>query len=56
MSSHYVPSESTNRQFVTLCCSVLQCPAIFCSVLPALQCVAVCCSVLQCVAVCCSVL
>ena len=36
-----------------MCCSVLQCVAVWCSVL---QCVAVCCSVLQCVAVCCSVL
>jgi len=36
-----------------VCCSVLQCVAVWCSVL---QCVAVCCSVLQCVAVCCSVL
>jgi len=36
-----------------LCCSVLQCVAVYCSVL---QCVAVCCSVLQCVVVCCSVI
>jgi len=36
-----------------VCCSVLQCVAVYCNVL---QCVAVCCSVLQCVAVCCSVL
>jgi len=36
-----------------VCCSVLQCFAVFCSVL---QCVAVCCSVSQCVAVCHSVL
>jgi len=33
-----------------VCCSVLQCGAVWCSVCP---CVAVCCSVLQCVAVCC---
>jgi len=46
-----------------LCCSVLQCVAVRCSVLQCavvccsvLQCVAVRCSVLQCVAVCCSVL
>jgi len=32
----------------TMCCSVLQCVAVCCSL-----CVAVCCSVLQCVAVCC---
>ena len=36
-----------------MCCSVLQCVAMYCNVL---QCVAVCCSVLQCVAMCCSVL
>jgi len=36
-----------------LCCSVLQCIALWCSVV---QCVAVFCSVLQCVAVCRSVL
>ena len=36
-----------------MCCSVLQCIAVYCS---ALQCVAVCCSVLQCVIVCYSVL
>ena len=40
-------------QCVAVWCSVLQCDAVWCSVL---QCVAVCCSVLQCVAVCCSVL
>ena len=49
-----------------MCCSVLQCVAVRCSVLSWIyaearhialfQCVAVCCSVLQCVAVCCSVL
>jgi len=39
--------------FLTVCCSVLQCVAVCCSVF---QCVAVCCSLLQCVAVCCSVL
>ena len=51
-----------------MCCSVLQCVAVCCSVLhksamditdvylQLLRCVAVCCSVLQCVAVCCSVL
>ena len=47
-----------------MCCSVLQCVAVCCSVLlesvqgdlRRIQCVAVCCSVLQCVAVCCSVL
>jgi len=49
-----------------LCCSVLQCVAVCCSVLLYLlrslvgtrsivfQCVAVCCSVLQCIAMCCS--
>ena len=65
------------KQCVVMCCSVavcynvLQCNAVWCSVLQRgavckmssvvilmvkLQCVAVCCSVLQCVAVCCSVL
>ena len=55
-----------------VCCSVLQCVAVCCSVysitcesscmasrheyIPAMQYAAVCCSVLQCVAVCCSVL
>jgi len=50
-----------------VCCSVLQCVAVWCSAssdrsyeddyaCSVLQCVAVCCSVLQCVAVCCSVL
>ena len=43
----------STTQYMTVCCSVLQCVAVCCSVL---QCVAVCCSVLQCVAVCCSVL
>jgi len=55
-------------QRVAVCCSVLQCVAVRCSVLHTakdtspvaarhpLQCAAVCCSVLQCVAVCCSVL
>jgi len=37
----------------TVCCSVLQCVAVYCCVL---QYVAVCCSVLQCVALCCTVL
>ena len=44
---------------VAVCCSVLQCVAVRCHVLPnggVLPCVAVCCNVLQCVAVCCSVL
>jgi len=40
-----------------MCCGVLRCVAVWCSVCcSVLQCVAVCCSVLQCVAVCCSVL
>jgi len=47
-----------------MCCSVLQCVKVCCSVLLEVQCdgrrtvvcAAVCCSVLQCVAVCCSVL
>jgi len=46
-----------------VCCSVLQCVAVYCSVLQCiavycsvLQCIAVCFSVLQCVAVCCRVL
>jgi len=39
-----------------VCCSVLQCVAVGCSVLRLVQCVAVCCSRLQCVAVFCSVL
>ena len=38
---------------VTVCCSVLQCAAVWCS---ALQCVAVRCSVMRCVAAWCSVL
>ena len=49
--------------FVAVCCNLLQCVAVRCSVLQcvavccsALQCVAVRCSVLQCVAVCCSAL
>ena len=42
--------------FAQVCCSVLQCVAVCCSVFQrvvssVLQCVAVCCSVLQCVAV-----
>ena len=36
-----------------MCCSVLQCFAVYCSVV---QCVAMCCNVLQCTAVCCNVL
>ena len=32
-------------QYVTVCCSVVQCVAVWCSVL---QCGAVCCSVVQC--------
>jgi len=40
-------------EFLSACCSMLQCVAVRCSVL---QCVAVCCSVLQCLAVSCSVL
>ena len=51
-------------QCVAVCCSAMQCDAVFHSVLltvcgnalQMLQCVAVCYSVLQCVAVCCSVL
>jgi len=43
----------TTRVREKLCCSVLQCVAVYCSVL---QCVAVCCSVLQRVAACCNVL
>jgi len=38
-------------QLHQVCCSVLQCVAVYCSVL---QCIAVCCSVFQYVAVCCS--
>ena len=53
----------SSRFRTVVCCSVLQCVAVCCSVLPftgyngrivccsVLQCVAVCCSVLQCVAV-----
>ena len=44
---------AVNFERCIVCCSVLQCVAVYCSVL---QCVAVCCSVLQCAAVCCSVL
>jgi len=41
---------------VAVCCSVLQCVAVWCSVSRLkLQCVAMCCSVLQCVAVWCGV-
>ena len=50
------PPEGGNGallQCVAVCCSVVQCGAVWCSVL---QCVAVCCSVLQCGAVWCSVL
>jgi len=51
-------SISMGGQLVAVCCSVLQCVAVFrvavCRSVS--QCVAVCCSVLQCVAVCCSVL
>ena len=55
-------------QYVAVCCIMLHCAAVHCSVLQyvavrtlqcvvhVLQCVAVCCSVLQCVAVCCNVL
>jgi len=39
-----------------VCCSVLQCVAVCCSVSQILRCVAVCCSMRQCVAVCRSVL
>jgi len=38
---------------VAVCCSVLQCVAMWCNVV---QCCAVWCSVVQCVAVCCSIL
>jgi len=51
------------RVSVQVCCSMLQCFAVFCSVLQCfavwcsvVQCGAVCCSMLQCVAACCSVL
>jgi len=52
------------KNYVAVCCSVLQCVAVCCSVLlelmieaaKAKECVAVCCSVLQCVGVCCSVM
>jgi len=45
----------TRTLCVAVCCSVLQCVAIW-HELCVLQRVAVCCSVLQCAAVCCSVL
>jgi len=62
-SSKTLYGSSLVLQCVAVCCSVLQCVAVYrkidisffavyCSVL---QCVAVCCSVLHCVAVCCSV-
>ena len=41
---------------VWVCCNMLQCFAVFCSMLQGVQYNAVCCSVLQCVAACCSVL
>jgi len=50
---------SLSRGQVAVCCSVLQCVAVCCSVCSVMRCVAVCCSALQCVAVCavcCSVL
>jgi len=37
---------------LVICCSVLQCIVVYCSVYRVLQCIAVYCSVLQCVAVC----
>jgi len=64
-------NEAIRSTWSAVCCSVVQCVAVCCSVLytygmqargtkqyelHAVQCVAVCCSVLQCVAVCCSVL
>jgi len=39
-----------------VCCSVLQCVAVCCSVYSVLRCVAVCYSMWQCIAVCCRVL
>ena len=45
--------SATRALQCVVCCSVVQCGAVWCSVV---QCVAVCCSVLQCVAVCCSTL
>jgi len=62
VTSHMIISYFTQdlwHVFVStfiVCCSVLQCVAVCCSVCSVLQCVAVCCSVLQCAAVCCSVL
>ena len=56
-----VAESRSGRQWVAVCCSVLQCVAVCCSVLqsdskvrnmaPTIECVALCCIVLQCVAV-----
>jgi len=63
--------DTLNKARVVLCCSVLQCVAVCCSVIlddasagyseqnpccSVLQCVAMCGSVLQCVTLCCSVI
>ena len=61
--THHQPAYERGLQCIAVCCFVLQCIAVYCSVLQCiavccfvLQCIAVYCSVLQCIAVCCSVL